>query len=92
MSARRRCAVIGQVVSLLGAAMILAAFGAQQAGKLGPEAPLYLALNLAGSLILTYFAVEARNLGLIALEGSWAAISLVSLVRAAVRGSASPRP
>jgi hypothetical protein len=73
--------MIGQVVSLLGAAMILAAFGAQQAGRLRPEAPLYLALNLVGSLILTYFAVEARSLGLIALEGSWAVISVVSLVR-----------
>jgi hypothetical protein len=77
--------MIGQVVSLLGAAMILAAFGLQQAGKLRPEAPAYLVLNLLGSLILTYFAVEARNLGLISLEGSWAAISVVSLIR---RGAA----
>lgn len=77
--------MIGQVVSLIGAAMILAAFGAQQAGKLRPEAPTYLALNLGGSLILTYFAVEARNLGLIVLEGSWAAISLVSLARSLKR-------
>ena len=83
--------MIGQVVSLLGAAMILAAFGAQQAGKLRPEAPAYLVLNLVGSLILTYFAVEARNLGLIALEGSWAAISAFSLVRWFARPSASPR-
>jgi hypothetical protein len=77
--------VIGQAVSLLGAAMILAAFGAQQAGKLTPQAPAYLALNLVGSAILTYFAVEARNLGLIALEGSWAAISAFSLIRALSR-------
>ena len=84
--------MIGQVVSLLGAAMILAAFGAQQAGKLRSEAPAYLALNLVGSLILTYFAVEARNLGLIALEGSWAGISVVSLVRVFARASSSPSP
>ena len=73
--------MVGQIVSLIGAALILAAFGAQQAGRLRPEALAYLLLNLLGSLILTYFAVEARSLGLIALEGSWAAISLVSLVR-----------
>jgi hypothetical protein len=71
--------------------MILAAFGAQQAGRLRPEAPVYLVLNLLGSAILTYFAIEARNLGLIVLEGSWAAISLVSLARALARPSASPR-
>ena len=73
--------MVGQIVSLLGAAMILAAFGAQQAGRLRPESPVYLLLNLLGSLILTWFAVEARNLGLIALEGSWAAISLFSIAR-----------
>lgn len=82
--------MIGQAVSLIGAAMILAAFGAQQAGKLRPEAPTYLVLNLLGSLILTYFAIEARNLGLIALEGSWAAISVFSLVRALASSSARP--
>ena len=83
--------MIGQAVSLLGAAMILAAFGAQQAGRLRPDSAVYLSLNLAGSAILTYFAVEAQNLGLIALEGSWAVISLVSLVRALMRPASAPR-
>ncbi|MFY9551307.1 MAG: hypothetical protein WAU32_09170 [Thermoanaerobaculia bacterium] len=73
--------MIGQVVSLVGAAMILLAFGGQQSGKLGPEDARYLALNLAGAAILTYFAVEARNLGLTVLEGSWTLISLWSLAR-----------
>ena len=83
--------MVGQIVSLIGAALILAAFGAQQAGRLRPEAPAYLLLNLLGSIILTYFAVEARNLGLIALEGSWAAISIVSLVRS-LRRAETPSP
>jgi hypothetical protein len=82
--------VIGQAVSLLGAAMILAAFGGQQAGKLGREDLAYLLLNLAGSVILTYFAYEARNAGLTALEGSWALISLVSLLKR--RPASPPRP
>jgi hypothetical protein len=77
--------MIGQAVSLLGAAMILAAFAAQQARRLSSDGPLYLALNFAGSAILTYFAVASRSSGLIALEGSWAIVSLVSLVRAAGR-------
>jgi hypothetical protein len=82
--------MIGQLISLAGAASILAAFAAQQGGRLRSDGVAYLALNLAGSAILTYFAVEARNLGLIALEGSWALISLVSLGKAAGRGG--PRP
>ena len=82
--------MIGQVVSVLGAAMILAAFAAQQAGKLGRENLAYMLLNLVGSVILTYFALEARNAGLTALEGSWALISLVSLLKR--RPASPPRP
>lgn len=73
--------MIGQVVSLAGAAMILAAFAAQQAGRLRPTEPVYLLPNFVGSAILAYFAVEAGNLGLIVLEGTWALISLWSLGR-----------
>ena len=74
--------MIGQAVSLAGAAMILAAFAAQQAGRWRPTDLVYLAFNFAGSAILAYFAVLAGNLGLIALEGAWAVISLWSLARA----------
>jgi hypothetical protein len=73
--------MIGQIVSLVGAAMILLAFAGQQSGKLKPEARSYLLLNLFGAAILTYFAVEARNLGLTVLEGSWTLISLWSVVK-----------
>jgi len=73
--------VIGQIVSLAGAAMILAAFAAQQAGRWKPTDLAYLALNFAGSAILAYFAVRAGNLGLIVLESAWALISLGSLSR-----------
>jgi hypothetical protein len=82
--------MIGQIVSLAGAAMILAAFAAQQAGKLDGQSLAYLTLNLAGSVILTYFAVEARNSGLILLEGTWALISLVSLIKHG-RSASAPR-
>jgi hypothetical protein len=77
--------MIGQAISLAGAAMILAAFAAQQAGRMKSADASYLALNFVGSAILAYFAVQARNLGLIALEGSWAVISLGSLARALLR-------
>ena len=73
--------MIGQAVSLLGALMILAAFAAHQAGKLGREDLLYLLLNLVGSVILTYFAYQVRNVGLTVMEGVWAIISVVSLVK-----------
>jgi len=74
--------VIGQIVSLAGAGLILAAFAAQQAGRWKPADRGYLAFNFAGSAILAYFAVLAGNLGLIVLESAWAVISLWSLARA----------
>ena len=73
--------MIGQAISLAGAAMILAAFAAQQAGRLRPADTLYLVLNFLGSAILAYFAVLAQSLGLIVLEATWALISLWSLGR-----------
>ena len=73
--------MIGQAISLVGAALILAAFAAQQAGRLKPADAAYLALNFAGSAILAYFAIEAKSLGLSVLESVWALISLWSLVR-----------
>ncbi len=82
--------MIGQAISLVGAALILVAFAAQQSGRLKPSDAAYLALNFGGSAILAYFAIEARSLGLSVLESAWALISLWSLVRA-MRGVASSR-
>ena len=74
--------MIDKVVSLAGAAMILGAFAAQQAGRWSSSDRAYLVLNFVGSTILAYFAVLSGNLGLIVLEGAWAVISLWSLSRA----------
>ena len=82
--------MIGQAISLVGAALILAAFAAQQAGRLKPSDAAYLGLNVVGSAILAYFAIEARSLGLSVLESAWALISLWSLARTWLRPS-SPR-
>ena len=71
--------MIGQAVSLLGAGMILFAYAAQQLGRLDRDSPLYLGLNLAGSCILTVVAIRTGSLGLTAMEGAWAAISLAAL-------------
>ncbi len=78
--------MIGKIVSLAGAAMILGAFAAQQAGRWSPRDRPYLLLNFVGSSILAYFAVLGGNPGLIVLEGAWAVISLWSLSRALLAG------
>lgn len=75
-----------KILSLLGAGAVLVAYGASQLGRLDPRGYAYLALNLIGGGILTFFAVRAGDPGLMLMEGSWVVISLVGLVFAARRG------
>ncbi len=73
--------MLEQMISLIGAAMILGAFGAQQLGRLGHDSVLYLILNLVGAIILGVIAARARQAGLTLVEGAWAIISLISLIK-----------
>lgn len=61
--------------------MILVAYGAQQFQKLNPNSLLYIVLNLIGSLILAAVAFRIWQTGLILVEGSWALISSLALIR-----------
>ena len=70
-----------QLISLAGAAMILAAYVAYQRGRMGREDRLYNLLNFVGSGLLTWIAAVDRRWGFIILEGSWALLSLWPLLR-----------
>jgi hypothetical protein len=67
-----------QIVSFVGALLILAAYTALQAGRTKADAYLYLLMNLAGSLILAIIAARIKQVGLTVLEGSWAVITLIA--------------
>ncbi len=69
-----------QLISLLGAAMILVAYGAQQLQKMRVTDVVYIVLNLTGSLILGVTAFRVRQTGLIVMEGAWALISAAALI------------
>jgi hypothetical protein len=69
------------LVQIAGALLILAAFTAAQLGRVDPQAPSYLALNLAGSAILTYDALHGREWGFFILELAWALVSAWGLLR-----------
>lgn len=73
--------MVEQLISLIGALMILGAFGAQQFHKLSATSSLYLALNFVGAVILAIIAIRARQLGLSLVETAWALISLFMLVK-----------
>jgi hypothetical protein len=72
---------MNQVAQLVGAILILIAFGAAQRGSMSPHSRVYLVLNLVGSLILTAVALIGENWGFLLLETVWAAVSAWGLAR-----------
>ncbi len=70
-----------QIVSLVGACMILGAYAANQRGLLGPQHRLYSALNLLGALLLGWVAILDQRWGFILLEAAWVMVSLPPLIR-----------
>ncbi|MFL5897961.1 MAG: hypothetical protein ACJ76D_05805 [Solirubrobacterales bacterium] len=71
-----------QVVQIVGALLILVAFGAVQFERMRPDSRPYLALNLLGSAILAVLAVAGRQWGFVLLEGVWAIVSAWGLMTA----------
>ena len=78
------------MIQLAGALLILAGFIAAQAGRVSPHALSYVALNFAGSVILTYVALDGRNWGFLLLEGVWAIVSLWALIQIGRRRRRAP--
>ena len=77
-----------QLISVLGALAILAAYAAILSGWIQPSNLWYSVANLLGSAVLTVVAVD-RQLGFILLEGTWALVSLWGIV-SVLRGRRVP--
>jgi hypothetical protein len=75
-----------QVVSVLGALAILAAYTANQFRLIGPSNLSYSVMNFVGSAVLTAIAVVEGQWGFILLEGVWAIVSLWGIITI-LRGS-----
>ena len=73
--------MLQQAVSLSGAFLILAAYVANQRGWLTPRHAAYNLLNLVGSLLLLWIALEDWRWGFILLEAVWALVSIPPLFR-----------
>ncbi len=68
-----------QLVQIVGAMLILAAFAGAQFGRLDQRSIAYLVLNLIGSIILAVLAGLDDQYGFLLLEGVWALVSAWSL-------------
>ena len=78
-----------QVVSVLGALAVLAAYAANQFGLIGPSYLSYSVMNFVGSTVLSVIAVIESQWGFLLLEGVWALVSLwgvTSLLRGGCPG------
>ena len=71
-----------QVVSVVGALMVLTAYGLNQSGIWRELHSGYLTLNIVGSLILGMVAIADHRAGFILLEFAWAGLGLVGVARA----------
>ena len=70
-----------QVVAILGAITILAAYGANQFGRLRATSLAYTAANAVGAGILTVVAAVESQWGFLLLEGVWCLLAAFATAR-----------
>jgi hypothetical protein len=72
------------IAGLVGVVLILAAYAAATAGRLHPKGASSLAVNFVGASLILVSLTQSFNLSAAIVEGAWALIALVGLVRLAV--------
>lgn len=69
------------VIQIAGSLLILFPFVLVQLGRMSAKSRSYSVLNLIGSTVLAIDAAVGQQWGFLLLEGVWAIVSLVGLVR-----------
>jgi hypothetical protein len=70
-----------QVISVVGALLILGAYFSYQRGWMGRENRWYSAMNLVGGALLAWVATIDQRWGFVLLEGTWALLSIPPLIK-----------
>jgi len=80
------------IAGLVGVVLILAGYAAATVGRLHPKGAPSLAINFVGASLILLSLMRNFNLSAALVEGAWAFIALVGLVRLALnRLRAGPR-
>ncbi|HEY2708672.1 MAG TPA: hypothetical protein VGI95_11530 [Caulobacteraceae bacterium] len=69
---------------LIGVTTILAAYAATTLGRLAPNGVIALALNCVGASLILLSLTQKFNLAAAIVEGAWALIAMVGLIRIAL--------
>ena len=70
-----------QLVSVLGSLLVLVAYVASQFGRLSAKGLAFAFANIVGSGLLAVVAALEAQWGFLLLEGAWASVSLVAVVK-----------
>lgn len=74
-----------QLVQAVGSLLILVPFALAQVGRMPTDKIPYLALNAVGSTALAIDAGITRQWGFLLLESVWALVSVIGIIRHALR-------
>jgi hypothetical protein len=78
-------------VQVIGSLLILAPFVLVQLGRLATTGYPFLVLNTIGSAVLAIDATLGQQWGFLLLEGVWAVVSMIGIVRR-LSGKPAARP
>ena len=76
---------LSDLAGLVGVGLMLAAYGAAQLRRLDPLKAPALVLNFIGAGLVLVSLTRAFNLPAAIVEGAWALIALLGLIRIALR-------
>jgi len=77
-------------LGVVGVLLILIAYAGATSGKLDARRAPALLLNLAGALLILLSLYFDFNLSAVLMEGAWALVAVIGLIRLALGGGRKP--